>query len=424
MPKRKPVSRDEAEDKGRSQHKKPGHSEDGFLKSPDEGVTGSLGESSFEGHSALLASAQSDRQRANLVMRLQQSHGNAYVQRLFNSGLVQAKLTVNPPDDQYEKEADRVADKVMQVKTPDVQRQLEDEEEPVQTKVSDIQRGALPGEEEEEEEDEEEMEAEAAMGAPGPAPAAPPAPPPAPAPPAPAAAPAPAPERRGIPAPPGASGGGYEEAMGMGEYEGEEEEEAEEEALGLKRSNDIQRQEMPEEEEEPLQPKASDIQRQDIPEEELQAKASDIQRQEEPEEEEEEEAVQTKAGERSAFEVSGNLEQRIEAARGSGQPLQESTRGSLESQLGHDFNNVRIHNDAEADKLSRQLGAEAFTTGRDVFFKEGTYNPDSDHGQGLIAHELTHVVQQSAVPEIQRQSVTEKEAKGAELGGGKAVDEA
>ncbi|UCH43011.1 MAG: DUF4157 domain-containing protein, partial [Dehalococcoidales bacterium] len=140
--------------------------------------------------------------------------------------------------------------------------------------------------------------------------------------------------------------------------------------------------------------------------------------------EEEEEAVQTKAGERSAFEVSGNLEQRIEAARGNGQPLQESTRGSLESQLGHDFNNVRIHNDAEADKLSRQLGAEAFTTGRDVFFKEGTYDPDSDHGQGLIAHELTHVVQQSAVPEIQRQSVTEKEAKAAELGGGKAVDEA
>ena len=134
--------------------------------------------------------------------------------------------------------------------------------------------------------------------------------------------------------------------------------------------------------------------------------------------------MQAKESEQSALEVGGNLEQRIETARGGGQPLQESTRNSLEPQLGHDFNNVRVHNDTEADNLSRQLGADAFTTGRDVFFKEGTYDPDSERGQGLIAHELTHVVQQSAAPDIQRKTVTENKAENAELGGGKGIDKA
>ena len=65
------------------------------------------------------------------------------------------------------------------------------------------------------------------------------------------------------------------------------------------------------------------------------------------------------------------------------------------SALGYDVSDVRVHTSPEADELNRQLDAEAFTTGRDVFFREGTYNPHSSDGQELIAHELTHVVDQS-----------------------------
>jgi len=68
-------------------------------------------------------------QRAQLVSDLQRSYGNAYVQRLLKSRAVQAKLTVNPPGDKYEQEADRVAEAVTSASTADVQRQAEEEEE-------------------------------------------------------------------------------------------------------------------------------------------------------------------------------------------------------------------------------------------------------------------------------------------------------
>ena len=90
----------------------------------------------------------------------------------------------------------------------------------------------------------------------------------------------------------------------------------------------------------------------------------------------------------------------INNARSSGQPLPTSVRESLEPYFRHDFSDVRIHNDAQSDRLSRQLGAEAFTTGKDIFFREGTYQPDSERGKGLIAHELTHVVQQTPISPI------------------------
>jgi hypothetical protein len=142
---------------------------------------------------------------------------------------------------------------------------------------------------------------------------------------------------------------------------------------------------------------ASTVRRQ-VDEEELVTtkRASDIQRQEEEEPEEEEEPIQTKAVSSHAMEVSKYLEAGINTARGGGQSLPDSVRGSLELQLGHDFSQVHIHTDAEADKLSQQLGAKSFTSGNDVFFREGTYQPGSDSGRGLIAHELAHVVQQDA----------------------------
>ena len=207
--------------------------------------------------------------QAGAVLNLQQTYGNRYVQRIMRG--VQAKLVVNPPDDVYEREADRVAEAVTKAPGSDVQRQAEpEEEELIQTEISGIQR-------------------------------------------------------------------------------------------------------------------------------------------KEEEEEEEEEPIQTKRAERQSNIVSRDLESGINAARGTGQPLSDSVRSSLEPRLGHDFSQVHIHADARADELSQQLGAKAFTTGKDVFFREGAYQPGSGSGQALIAHELTHVAQQGAA-QVSRQAAEAEQA--------------
>jgi uncharacterized protein DUF4157 len=92
--------------------------------------------------------------------------------------------------------------------------------------------------------------------------------------------------------------------------------------------------------------------------------------------------------------VEPKTESVIERARGGGQPLPKFARAQMERALGADFSGVRVHTDAAADHLNRSLQSRAFTTGQDLFFKRGEYNPGSADGDRLIAHELTHVVQQ------------------------------
>lgn len=92
----------------------------------------------------------------------------------------------------------------------------------------------------------------------------------------------------------------------------------------------------------------------------------------------------------------------INRARGGGAALAEPVRRSMEAGFGADFSAVRIHNDAGADGLNQRIQAKAFTTGRDIFFRAGEYNPGTPGGQHLLAHELTHVVQQGGAP-AQRQ---------------------
>jgi hypothetical protein len=118
-----------------------------------------------------------------------------------------------------------------------------------------------------------------------------------------------------------------------------------------------------------------------------------VQRQ--PEEEKEEE-LQAKDLPRQTTEVTPNLESRINAIKGVGQPLPVSSRAFFEPRFGYDFSQVQVHTDAEADNLNRTLNARAFTTGQDIFFRQKEYNPGSSSGQKLLAHELTHVVQQRA----------------------------
>jgi hypothetical protein len=90
-----------------------------------------------------------------------------------------------------------------------------------------------------------------------------------------------------------------------------------------------------------------------------------------------------------------DLEASIQQAQGSGQPLADSIRQPMEQAFGADFSNVKVHTDTQSDQLNQSIQARAFTTGQDVFFRQGEYNPGSRGGQELLAHELTHVVQQS-----------------------------
>jgi hypothetical protein len=83
---------------------------------------------------------------------------------------------------------------------------------------------------------------------------------------------------------------------------------------------------------------------------------------------------------------------------GPGQALQPGVQRRLEDGLGADLSGVRVHADAEADGLSRALEAEAFTSGRDVYFRAGAYDPASSDGMRLLAHEAVHTVQQAAGP--------------------------
>ncbi len=93
--------------------------------------------------------------------------------------------------------------------------------------------------------------------------------------------------------------------------------------------------------------------------------------------------------------VPAEVEQTIQAARGGGQALDSGVRAQMEPAFGADFGGVRVHVDGRADNLNRSLSARAFTTGQDIFFKQGEYNPGSSGGRELLAHELTHVVQQN-----------------------------
>jgi hypothetical protein len=92
--------------------------------------------------------------------------------------------------------------------------------------------------------------------------------------------------------------------------------------------------------------------------------------------------------------ISAKQETEINALRGGGQPLSASSRAFFEPRFGHEFKHIRVHTGAEASRLAQAVRAKAFTVGRDIMFGEGHYQPTSPTGQWLMAHELTHVLQQ------------------------------
>jgi len=113
------------------------------------------------------------------------------------------------------------------------------------------------------------------------------------------------------------------------------------------------------------------------------------------------------AGVSEGASVTQDVEQGIQQARGGGQTLDESVREPMEKAFGADFSGVRVHTNGNADQLNRSISARAFTTGQDIFFKQGEYNPGSRGGQELLAHELTHVVQQTGVVHRKGEAIQE-----------------
>ncbi len=101
--------------------------------------------------------------------------------------------------------------------------------------------------------------------------------------------------------------------------------------------------------------------------------------------------------ERSGEELSEEAESTVRnAVKSGGKPLPADRRSTLEAKMGADFSDVRVHTGPDADEAARSIHAEAFTVGTDIAFAKGNYAPESTAGRELLAHELTHVVQQGS----------------------------
>lgn len=352
---------------------------------------------------------------------MQQTLGNQAVQRLYRTGVLQAKLKIGAPGDKYEQEADRVADQVMRMPEPIVRRQAAEEEEPVQakplaTQITPLVQRQPAGEEEEPTQAKFESGGEAAV------------------------------QRQEekedefaqtVPLQRQAAAKEEEEQVqakfDSGEpqlrlqTEGEDEsfeqteslkrrmnEDEEEQAHAQTKSLTVQRLcpecEKEREEEVTIQRAINytqtpiiqrpclecekKLQRQPMPEEEVEKAVQtkllyptiEVKRQVWP--------LQPKSANGYSVSDSPTVEANISAMKGGGIPLPSSARVFFESRFGADFGDVRLHTDSRAADTAKSINARAFTVGSDIAFGSGQYSPDSSSGRSLLAHELTHVVQQ------------------------------
>lgn len=297
---------------------------------------------------------------------------------IIQNSSVQTKLIIGKKNDPFEQEADQTAEKVMTSPSPKIQpilqrqeeeeevqakpliqKQEEEEKEPVQTKLETL---AIQRQEEEKEEPvQTKLQAHSLQRQ--------------------------AEEER-------------EEIQSKPLIQKQDEEEGEP-VQTKPESPTIQRKEE-EEKEEPVQTKleAHSLQKQaEEEEEEVQGKPL-LQKQEE----EKEEPVQAKGG--TGSDVSAGFKSQLTSTRGSGQPLPDTTKSSMESGFGRDFGNVRVHTGGNAVQMSKEVGAQAFTHGSDIYFNEGKYDTGSTQGKRLLAHELTHTIQQGASVKMKQNHVS------------------
>ena len=139
-----------------------------------------------------------------------------------------------------------------------------------------------------------------------------------------------------------------------------------------------------------------------------------------------------------SVQASDGLSRSIQSSRGAGSALSENATSFMSTRFGSDFRDVKIHTDSASVQMNRQLNAKAFTVGSDIYFNEGQYEPNSSSGRQLLAHELTHVVQQTGSVQtksflqrkcscdqdekIQRQELDEEDQPGEEVVQAKPID--
>jgi hypothetical protein len=122
---------------------------------------------------------------------------------------------------------------------------------------------------------------------------------------------------------------------------------------------------------------------------------------------EKEEKLQKKPSSPDSPTASSAVESSLNSSKGNGSPIPVTTKEQMEASFEADFSNVRLHTDSSAAHMNKELNAKAFTNGSDIYFNNCKYDTQSSQGQHLIAHELTHVVQQGhsgTLPNIQRLS--------------------
>ncbi|MCI5136691.1 MAG: DUF4157 domain-containing protein, partial [Candidatus Electrothrix sp. AW2] len=178
----------------------------------------------------------------------------------------------------------------------------------------------------------------------------------------------------------------------------------EEEKLQKQDDKEVQKAEMPEEQVQKQE--KEEIQKADLPEEQVQKQEKEeIQKAELPEEQvqkQEDEEVQRAEADKEEIQRKGNSAPTVNTTTQSairnkttgGQPLSGDVRSFMEPRFNADFSNVRVHSDAESAGLSNQLSARAFTHQNHIFFSRDQYQPGTSEGKQLLAHELTHTIQQ------------------------------
>ncbi|MGS2739384.1 eCIS core domain-containing protein [Sinomicrobium sp. M5D2P17] len=161
----------------------------------------------------------------------------------------------------------------------------------------------------------------------------------------------------------------------------------------------VQKQEL-KEEEKPVQKQGNQEE-----EKEVQAKCADCEKDEsvqkkaetgekEPVQKQEEEIQAKSKTMQLGIPDNNELESKLSDKKGMGNKMGTGEKQEMEAGFGADFSNVNIHTDGNAEQMSEQLGAQAFTHGNDIYFNKGKYNPGSAEGKHLLAHELTHTIQQ------------------------------
>ncbi len=133
--------------------------------------------------------------------------------------------------------------------------------------------------------------------------------------------------------------------------------------------------------------------------------------------------ISTKS-EGSGMTTTPGFDQQLQGTKGQGQKLETGVKSEMESHLGTDLSGVNIHTSGNAKSMSEGINAKAFTHGQDVYFNQGQYNPSSVEGKSLLAHELTHTVQQGNGVEmkVQRQAINPPAVTGKEKDGDISTD--